>query len=188
MNRTLSTFLLTIPFSVWLVVVVGCDNNTNRPNAQQTPNPNRQVAGEPTIKPIVDIPQLIGKSQSDLDKALGKPSAITRITDDPDMMPGEFRDYRIENTTGKVTQYGLMVRFHKGKAVHFTFDLPRLTDTPEQALLIAGINVEGTPKIKAPLADRWTGNFNGIDFKDVAALKMDSDGKRYSTVQAESSK
>lgn len=55
--------------------------------------------------------------------------------------------------------------------------------------MTAGIDVKGTgAKTKAPLADRWTGNFNGIDFKDVAALKMDAGGKKYSTVQAEIAK
>ncbi len=68
-------------------------------------------------------------------------------------------------------------------------DLPDLTDTAEAALLMVGIDVKGAgAKIKAPLADRWTGNFNGIDFKDIAALKMDASVKKYSTVQAEIAK
>lgn len=51
---------------------------------------------------------------------------------------------------------------------------------------MAGIDVKGAAaKIKAPLAERWAGTFNGVAFKDVAALKMDSGGKKYSTVQAE---
>ncbi len=51
---------------------------------------------------------------------------------------------------------------------------------------MAGIDVGSTAaRVKAPIADRWTGNFNGINFKDVAALKLDSSMKKYSTVQAE---
>ena len=189
MKRNPSTFSLILVFFIWLGLILGCTNNSNRLNSQPPANSNSQVSSQPAIKPVVNIPQLIGKSPTELDKVLGKPAAVTKITNDPEMMPGEYRDYKIENTTGNVTQEGLMVRFHKGQAVHFTFDLPRLTDTPEEALLMAGINVKGTAaKIKAPLADRWTGNFNGVDFKDVAALKMDSGGKKYSTVQAERAK
>ena len=100
-------------------------------------------------------------------------------------MPGEFRDFGIKGKVGTVTSDGLMIRFYRGRAVHFTLDLPKALDEPEAALLLAGIDVAGTPpKVRAQLAHRWVGTFNGIDFKDVAALKMDSSGTKYSTVQA----
>jgi hypothetical protein len=186
MKRTSSVSNLILVLLIWLVFVLGCVNNGNQRISQPPPASNNQVAGRAAIKPVVDIPQLIGKSPAELEKALGKPVAVTKLTDDPEMMPGEYRDYKIENTTGNVTQAGLMVRFHKGQAVHFTLDLPSLTDTPEEALLMAGIDVKGVPaKTRAPLADRWTGSFNGIVFKDVAALKMGPGGKKYSTVQVE---
>lgn len=182
MNRWF--FTLIFVFLTWLVLILGCANqrNSSDPPQNSTPSQNSQTAA----KPIVDIPHLINKSPADFDKILGKPAAVTKLTNDPEMMPGEYRDYRIENATPVVTQYGLMVRFYMGHAVHFTLDLPRLVDTPEEALLMTGIDVKGTTaKTKAPLADRWSGTFNGIAFKDVAALKMDSAGKKYSTVQAD---
>ncbi len=59
----------------------------------QTSNSNSQAANQPAIKPVVDIPRLINKSPAELDKALGRPIRITKITNDPEMMPGEYRDY-----------------------------------------------------------------------------------------------
>jgi hypothetical protein len=174
---------------MWVALILGCANQNNQPLSQKASNSNSQVASQPAIKPVVDIPQLVSKSSAELDKVLGRPIRITKITNDPEMMPGEYRDYKIDNSIGALTEDGLWVRFHRGKADHFTVDLPHLTDTPEEALLMVGIDVKGAAaKIKAPLADRWTGNFNGIDFKDVAALKMDAGGKKYSSVQAEVAK
>lgn len=189
MKGKTATFNLFPVFLLWLGFVLACANSGNQLNSQQSANINSQAPRQPATKPVVDIPQLMGKPSAELEKVLGKPAAVTKITDDPDMMPGEYRDYKIENTTGNVTQEGLMVRFYKGQAVHFTFDLPVPTDTPEEALSMAGIDVKGAAaKIKAPLAERWAGNFNGVEFKDVAALKMDFGGKKYSTVQAEKAK
>jgi hypothetical protein len=189
MKGKTAIFNLIPVFLLWLGLVLACANSGHQFNSQQPANLDSQAARQPAANPVVDIPRLMGKSPAELDKVLGKPAAVTRITDDPDLMPGEYRDYKVENSTGNVTQEGLMVRFYKGQAVHFTFDLPVPTDTPEEALAVAGIDVKGAaPKIKAPLAERWAGNFNGVEFKDVAALKMESGGKRYSSVQAEKAK
>ncbi|HEX7318608.1 MAG TPA: hypothetical protein VF297_32165 [Pyrinomonadaceae bacterium] len=186
MQRKPAVFNLIFLFTIWLGLILGCANTGNQSDSQRSVNSNSGKPSQPAIKSVVDIPQLVGRAPAELDKVLGKPVAVTKITNDPEMMPGEYRDYKIENTTGNVTQEGLMVRFYQGQAIHFTFDLPSPADTPEEALLMAGIDVKGAAaKIKAPLADRWAGNFNGVEFKDVAALKMDSGGKKYSTVQAE---
>lgn len=173
-------------FLVWLVIGLACGGGNNKSPA---PNANVQTATQPIIEPIVDIPHLIGKTPAEFEKVLGKAIRVTKITNDPDMMPGEYRDYKIEKSIGTLTQDGLWVRFYKGLADHLTFDLPHFADTPEEALLMAGIDVKGaTPQIKAPIAERWKGNFNGISFKDAAALKLDSDHKKYTTVQAELAK
>jgi hypothetical protein len=164
-----------------IVLTSGCGGL----NTSQTGS-NPKTVSEAAAKAVLDVPQLIGKSPADFEKVLGPAVRVTKITNDPDMMPGEYRDYKIANTLGSMTEDGLWVRFYRGVAHHITLDLPKLVDTPEEALLMAGIDVRGTAaRIKAPIADRWTGNFNGINFKDVAALKLDSAMKKYSTVQAE---
>jgi hypothetical protein len=126
-------------FLVWLVIGLACGGGNNKSPA---PSANVQTATQPIIEPIVDIPHLIGKTPAEFEKVLGKAIRVTKITNDPDMMPGEYRDYKIEKSIGTLTQDGLWVRFYKGEADHLTFDLPHFTDTPEEALLMAGIDVK----------------------------------------------
>lgn len=113
MRGKTTTFNLVPVFLLWLGFVLACANSGNQVNSQQPANTNNQAARQPATKPFINIPQLIGKSPAELDKVLSKAAAITKITDDPDMMPGEYRDYKVENTTGNVTQEGLMVRFRR---------------------------------------------------------------------------
>jgi len=180
-RRRTNVMRFQVPLIALLVLMSACEG-TKTPRTESSPT---NVA-QPAPKTVLDIPRLMGKSAREFEKLVGSPVRVTPITNDPDMMPGEYRDYKIANTLGTITEDGLWVRFYKGVAHHITFDLPRVTDTPQEALLMAGIDVGGaTARIKAPAADRWTGNFNGINFKDVAALKLESDMRKYSTVQAE---
>lgn len=102
-SSTPSLFLILI----WVALILGCANRNNQTNSQQTSNSNNQVASQPPMRPVVDIPQLINKSPAELDKVLGKPIRVTKITNDPEMMPGEYRDYKIGNSTGALTEDGL---------------------------------------------------------------------------------
>lgn len=173
------------PRELFFVIVVasiaGCAS-AHKPSS----SPSKPKTADPTITPVLNVPQLIGKSPADFEKVLGKAIRVTKITDEPDMMPGEYRDYKIEHTLGTLTEDGLWVRFHKGIAVHLTFDLTKSADSAEEALQLAGIDVKGvTPQVRAPLALRWRGTFNGINFKDVAALKLESDPNKCTTIQVE---
>lgn len=135
------------------------------------------------VKPVLDIPSLAGKSPAELEKVLGKSKVKTPITNYPEQMPGEFRDYRIKSSQINLTLYGLMVRYYQGRAVSFTLDLPNPTASPEEALAVAGIGTKGiSPTIKAPMATRWKDvSFNGVAFEDVAVLIHDG---KFATVQA----
>lgn len=160
-----------------------CSDTGNR-NTGQTPASSPTVPAQ-TIKAVIDIPGLAGKSAKAVDAILGKPGEVTP-TNDPDYTPGEFRDYTIPGVTPRLTSHGLMVRFYRDKAVHFTFELPEPVETAEEALLMAGINVRGVkPHTTATLAELWSGTFNGVSFKDVSAQRLDATYKRYTTVQAE---
>jgi hypothetical protein len=81
----------------------------------------------------------------------------------------------------------MMVRFYKGKAVMIMVDLPTPTSNAQAALSQANLDAKGiAPTVEAVLAHRWRNqNLNGIKFKDVAAHKLDSDGRNFTTVQAE---
>lgn len=172
-------------FQITLLMIVVLTSACSRLGTPQT-STNQEPVSESQARVVLNIPHVIGKSPAEFEKVVGSPARVERITNDPDMMPGEYRDYKIANTLGSMTEDGLWVRFYKGVAHHITLDLPKLVDTPEEALLMAGIDVRGkTARVRAPIADRWSGNFNGVDFKDVAAFKMDASMKKYSTVQAE---
>ena len=145
-------------------------NEKASPSPKVSPEPKAKP--EPTMTPVVDIPKLMGKSAAELERALGGSVGRTKITADREFMPGDYRDYKIGQITPLVTRYDLVIRFYKGRAVHFTLDLPRTVDTPAEALLLAGINVRGqAPRVTAPGATRWTGTFNDVAFKDAAAVK-----------------
>jgi hypothetical protein len=134
---------------------------------------------------IIDIPQLAGKTSNQVEQIIGKATTVTTITNDPERMPGEYRDYKIEGALLNLTIEGLMIRYYKGIAVHFSLDLPRASRTPEEALLMAGIDVRGvSPQTSAPLAERWNGRFSDVDFMDAAAMRRDLGTKTFSTVQA----
>ncbi len=143
---------------------------------------NRSVA---PVVVVVNVPAIIGRTPKEVEAVTGKAKERTKITNEPDQMPGEFRDYEIKGAKLGLTLYGMMVRYYRKRAVHITIDMPEHVDTAEAVLKMAGIDVQGAqPRVVAPLATRWTGTFNGVDFKDVAAAKMGSDKSLFSTVQA----
>ena len=134
---------------------------------------------------VVNIPQLAGKSAKEVDTFLGKPTEITP-TDDAGTTPGEFRDYKIPGVSPKTTSDGLMVRFYRGNAVHFTLELPEGMASPEDALAMAGIDVQNASHdTLSPLAITWAGTFNGVWFKRVTALRLEADSLKYTVIQAE---
>lgn len=154
-------------------------------NTSSTPS----VSPKPKQKTIIEIPKLIGQSPKFIEAQLGKPTEITPITKDlPDekRTPGEFRDYKIVGLSKPIsTNNGAMIRFYKNKAIMIMVDLPSPTVTAEEALQLAGIDVNDiSPTIVAPLAKRWKNfSYNGVKYKDVNATKVLGD--RYDVVQAE---
>ncbi len=169
-------------FLLWLVLVLACKagEQSEVKQPEYAPPVSATATAQTAPAPIIDIPKLAGKSPDAIDAALGKPSTVTPITSSAAQMPGEFRAYKVGENREVLT-----IRFFRGRAVHFTFDLPQVTETPNEALRLVGIDVDDTqPTIKAPMAVRWSGSFGGIEFKDVAALKnIGSSG--FSIVQAE---
>jgi hypothetical protein len=171
-----------IPAVIGIVIVISFARNSIESEQRVTTVPPIQQ-----IHPVISIPNLANKSPQEIEAILGRSVGLTKITNEPDRMPGEYRDYKIEGVEPQLTFTGLMVRFYRGRAVHFSLDLPVAFDTAQDALLAAGINVGGTsPKETALLARRWSGRYGGVDFKDVAAIQMGFDGKgKYNVVQAE---
>jgi hypothetical protein len=68
------------------------------------------------LQPVVDVPQLAGKSTFEVDEILGKPETVKPIKNPA----GEYRVYKIPNHTK-----GLAVRFYDDKAISFNLILPK---------------------------------------------------------------
>lgn len=78
------------------------------------------------------------------------------------------RDYNLATVAKPVsTSQGIMVRFYKGKGVMILVDIPARTDTAEEALLQAGLDVKGSqPNVDTPYAVQWVDQtIGGIKFK-----------------------
>lgn len=168
-----------------MLAVMGCVASTSwptEPAAVTTSDGVKSEKGEQASGVFVSIPSVVGLSAKDMDKKLGKPTYITKITRYHEQMPGEFRTYKIQDKDD-----ALMIRFYRNRAIKFTFSLPSSFDTPERALLSTGIDVQGAPPdTTAPLARRWKERvFNGVAFVDVAAIKDFQNTSKYDMVQAE---
>ena len=118
------------------------------------------------IKPVVDLPSIMGKSGSEVNAALGKPTKTVPITSYPDQMPGEYRNYAVKGLED------LLVRFHNDRAVQITAWFSDGMSDAEELLLAAGIDVNGvSPSVVAPAAKRWTGSYSGVIFDDLGVEK-----------------
>lgn len=131
---------------------------------------------------FVDVPKMANKSAAEFDKVFGKPLEITEIKDNPAMMPGEYRLY-------KMTEHpkGLSVRFYKDAAKRFNLLLGTPQNSSKDALSkYFRINVgEISPDKKSePLSEKWKGNFNGINFITVYA-KRENVNSDFTMVHAE---
>lgn len=148
--------------------------NIAPPAPAKTPEP---------YKPAVNIPELAGKSPEDFEKALGKATQVTPITNTPEEMPGEFRHYQLEGVTET-----LQVRFYKGRSVAFnlTVQKEKQTRTPEELAKMAGFDMTGNRGERASAyAQKWSGEFGGARFKEIIAVKTSTEGYHVLTVKVE---
>ena len=79
---------------------------------QEQDGRRRQQSGEALCR----VPALAYKSPKAVDAALGTPVSVRAVVDDPPLMPGENRKYRLSGQ-----EHLLDVRFFRGQAVAFIF-------------------------------------------------------------------
>lgn len=141
-----------------------------------------QGPDSPSPPPLFGLPALAGRPPAAVDSVLGPPSQVTPIKSNPAQMPGEFREYQLPGTPDPLT-----VRFHRDRAVFFTVLLPQPEATAEAALGRVGIDVDGPPDTRAPVAEWWRSRtISGKASVKVGALKgMSGRGDAYDMVQAE---
>ncbi len=162
--------------------VMACDSSNEQENktkvssnintAVQKATPQKSVETAKSVK-IVDVPKLADKSAKDFDEMFGEPVKITEIKDNPRLMPGEYREYKVEGHPKN-----LSVRFYKDQAKRFNL----LLGTPEKSSSsslaeIFKIDVGGMNKVKSEsLSETWKGKSGEINYKTAYAKRSKAGG------------
>ena len=121
------------------------------PEPQATP----EAPAQSTIVALFDLPSLVGASESELGKALGKQTERTE----------SFAEYKPAGCDE------VMVRITAGRATTFTIYFSEGAGSPEDALRKVGINPTSPPDRTAPIASIWNGSSVGVAASEVYALQ-----------------
>lgn len=134
----------------------------------------------------VNIPKLAGKSPEEVEKVIGKPTGCQEFTNKYQRVPGNYCEYKTENTAPLVSPSGLTIRFNNNQAKNFVVDLKYPTDSEKEALTAVGIDAKDNPAtFSNPTAATWRGKLNGISFTDLIVLKQGPDRKKFTTISAD---
>ncbi|MCB1024890.1 MAG: hypothetical protein KDB79_10895 [Acidobacteria bacterium] len=122
----------------------------------------------------VDVPKLANRSADELDKLLGLPVKVTKIEDQPNLMPGEYREYYMP-----AHPKGLSVRFYKDQAKRFNLLLGNPESSAERSLReIFNIDVGELQKADGDsLSETWKGRSGGLTFETAYAKRGTTGGK-----------
>ena len=155
-------------------------NKTNSDNTVQKATPKKTVETQKSVR-IVDVPKLADKSPKAFDEMFGESVKITEIKDNPSLMPGEYREYKVSGHPKN-----LSVRFYKNKAKRFNLLLGKSEKNASDSLdKIFKIDVGKMQKIKSEsLSETWRGKSGGINFK-TAYAKRDKAGGDFVMLHAE---
>ncbi len=157
------------------------ENSTAAENKKDEPTPK----AEPSQSAAgIEIYYIANKTSSALDALFGEPVKVTKITDQPNLMPGEYREYKIEEHPK-----GLSVRFYKDRAKRFNLLLGTPERSAEEALLkIFKIDVKELRRVSGdPLSETWKGRSGKINF-ETAYAKRNKSGGEFVMLHAEVSK
>lgn len=143
------------------------DVNSNKNTAVEKATPQSTPEPAKSVK-IVDVPKLADKSPKEFDDTFGEPVKITKIKDNPRLMPGEYREYKVEGHPKN-----LSVRFYKDQAKRFNLLLGTPEKSSQDALSnIFKIDVGGMRKVKSEaLSETWKGSADGIRYKTAYAKR-----------------
>jgi hypothetical protein len=127
-----------------------------------------QVAGAGVYVRII---QIAGKTPDEVRGVLGKPTEVTPITNYPEDMPGEYRDYK----SGRLR---ITVQFFDGIAIGAAIDIddPPAKSSSEALRLVGLSSLDLTKTFETPAnapiklhAIRWRGIVDGVEIEDVSA-------------------
>lgn len=144
-----------------------------RPAASETEK--QPPPSEEEIPGFVNVPQLAGRPPEAFDLIYGKPLKIVPIRDNPALMPGEIREYRVAGHPKN-----LSVRFYQNRARRFNLLLGRPARSARRALdEFFRIDVGRRPADRSgawPLSEKWRGRIGGVDFVTLYAKREKPEG------------
>ena len=119
----------------------------SKKNAQTSATPQRDAV-------LLDVDDLAKRNAWYIDRILGAPSEVTRITRyllHSSMMPGEFRYYRLSD--GSVAN----IQFYEGQAKWFSIYFSSPANSPLRAVMRCGFGAGDLGGLqRSPLGRTWT--------------------------------
>lgn len=177
-----ATFVLIL-FSFGCQTPESAKTTETNTKAEVSPTAEKKISKEKFESPdFVDVPKLANRSAAEFDEVFGKPLKITEVKNNPAMMPGEVREYKVEGHPKN-----LSVRFYKDRAKRFNLLLGKPERSSKRALKnIFKVDVENKKpdKKSSPLSEKWKGKIDGVDFVTLYA-KREKSGSDFIMLHAE---
>lgn len=167
-----------IPIFILIFVIIGCQSaqNEKSKNNQSVslPSPTETVSEKVKTNQMPNLAEMIGRSPAELEKKFGKAKSEKKVTDNSDKAFDEEKEFEIAPV---VAPYLLIVRFLKGKAVQFIWNLPLDNGKSDAAEFVGdfGFNVKDLKSETFPKIVNWQGTANGVEFEKISAMKMSGD-------------
>jgi len=175
----LKTKITVATFAVLFAVLFsfGCGAQPETAPEKTTVTPPKEEIKRVEEKPSVtevDVPKLANKSAEHFDEIFGDPVKISPVRNNPKLIPGEYREYKVEGH-----RKGLSVRFHRDKAKRFNLLLGKPEKTSTNALAtIFKIDVKKLSRVQSdPLSETWKGKFGTVTFETAYAKRSKSSGE-----------
>ena len=146
-----------------LLLILGCQNKAKDETKAAAATPTPEAASD--AKREVNVAQIIGQNAERVDELLGKPVEVTPTGPNQDWK-GEFRDYAADGISK------LQIKFKDGKATEIVLVTTeeRQKYSAEQFARQFGVEVN-LGEQAGTAAVVWKGVFNGINFREIKAIK-----------------
>lgn len=174
MNKLVIVIVLLFTFFTF----PGCKRSEETGVSKSISNDDDSSQRENSTKPLmlksyVDVIKLANKSQEFFENEFGGAIKVTEIKNNPRLMPGEFREYKVQGHPKN-----LSIRFYKGEAKRFNLLLGAPEKSGVKALeRIFKIDVGEMKRVKTDvLSENWSGTSNGVKLKTAYAKRGKSGG------------
>ncbi len=150
-----------------LFLACTCPKPQERQTSQASTSPTAanvtMTPAQSTNKALIDIPKLIGKSQSEIIKILGKPKRITQLNKTDKTGEVSF-DY--EYSGGEY-----WINFKNGKADYFHIPANKEYATAKEFGEIVGLDLSNSPDTENAAVNTYSGNISNISWFKITVSK-----------------